>query len=125
MEIVTLWHATGDKDDLRDDEDVLYRIFSDAVECAQLLRRQRTLWSVRFPSRPKLPKMDGTGPLMFDPACKKDDRMDDDELSFGRSMQRYMDIVVTPALFKRGTMNGELFESEEAATRAVVIVGSS
>jgi hypothetical protein len=69
--------------------------------------------------------MDGTGPLMFDPACKKDDRMDDDELSFGRSMQRYMDIVVTPALFKRGTMNGKLFESEEAATRAVVIVGSS
>jgi hypothetical protein len=125
MEIVTLWHVTGDKDDLRDDEDVLYRIFSDAVECAQVLRRQRALWSVRFPSRPKLPKMDETGPLMFDPACMKDDRMDDDELSFGQSKQRYVDIVVTPALFKRGTMNGELFESEEAATRAVVIVGSS
>jgi hypothetical protein len=125
MGVVRPWHKTGAAEELNSDENELCRIFTDAVQFAQFLRRQRALWSIRFPSRPSLPRMAETGPLMFDPTCMKDDRLDDEEMSLEALKKCYVELVVTPALYKRGTMNGELFENEEAATPAIVIMGSN
>ncbi|KAH7081491.1 hypothetical protein BKA63DRAFT_210163 [Paraphoma chrysanthemicola] len=127
MDVVRPWHVTGDPEDVRADEDQLYRIFRDAAQFAQLLRRQRALWSIRFASRPRLPVKDETrtGPLMFDPSSMKDDRGDDEDMSLEAMKKCYVDIIVMPALYKRGTMNGERFESEEAAVPAIVVMGSN
>ncbi|KAF2034236.1 hypothetical protein EK21DRAFT_108275 [Setomelanomma holmii] len=127
MEVVAPWHVSGDSEELRADEDKLYRIFVDAVHFARKLRRQRALWSIRFASRPRLPVKDEmrTGPLMFDPTSMRDDRVDDEDMNQKAMKQCYVDIVVTPALYKRGTMNGERFESEEAAVPAVVVMGGT
>ncbi|KAF1830152.1 hypothetical protein BDW02DRAFT_583095 [Decorospora gaudefroyi] len=120
MAVVTPWCVTSDHEALRSHQDRLYKIFAEAVQLAQFLRCQRALWSIRFPSRPILPGLQETGPLMFDPSCMKDDRGDDEDMHPEQLRQRYVDIVVMPALYKRGNTNGEKFESEEAAVPAVV-----
>jgi hypothetical protein len=121
MKVVSAWHKTGAIEDLKAHERELHRFLSDAVQFAQFLRRQRALWSIRFPSRPRLPDGIGTGPLMFDPAIMQDHR-DDDEGGAEELKNRYVQLIAMPALYKRGTMNGELFESEEAMRLAQVVL---
>ncbi|KAJ4993515.1 hypothetical protein SVAN01_01063 [Stagonosporopsis vannaccii] len=110
MELVETWHAPVPGTDPKVDEDKLRGTFVRAVQLARDLRRQRALWSVRFPSRPEI------GLLKFDPATMQDVRddkdEDEDDLEELKSFQ--VELVVTPTLFKRGTMNGEWFEREEA-----------
>lgn len=122
MDLVTPWCVTGDHDALRGYADRLQKIFTEAVQLAQFLRRQRALWSIRFPLRPSLPDIPETGPLMFDPTSMKDDKGDDEDTHPQQLKQRYVDIVVTPALYKRGNTNGEKFENEEVAALAVVVM---
>ncbi|KAF1995327.1 hypothetical protein P154DRAFT_580897 [Amniculicola lignicola CBS 123094] len=122
MDLVRPWCVTGDHDSLLAHEDRLRRIFIEAVQFAQYLRRQRALWSARFPSRPLLPGLQETGPLMFDPTSMKDDKGDDEDMNPEQLKLQYVDIVVTPALYKRGNTNGERFESEEAASPAIVVI---
>ena len=122
MDLVTPWCVTGDRIALRAHEDRLEKIFTEAAQLAQFLRRQRALWSTRFPSRPILPGLQETGPLMFDPSSMKDERGDDEDIHPEQLKLRYVDIVVTTALYKRGNTNGEKFESEEAAAPAMVVM---
>jgi hypothetical protein len=123
MKVVSAWHKSGAIEDLKAHERELNRVLTDAVQFAQFLRRQRALWSIRFPSRPSLPDGIGTAPLMFDPATMQDHR-DDDEGGGDELKNRYVQLIAMPALYKRGTMNGELFESEEAVRLAQVVLAS-
>ena len=121
MKVASAWQKTGAIEDLQAHERQLHRILADAVRFAQFLRRQRALWSVRFPSRPRLPDGKGTGPLMFDPATMQDHRYDDED-GVEEFKSSYVQLITMPALYKRGTMNGELFEREEAVRLAEVVL---
>lgn len=124
MNIIGPWHKTGLTEDLKFDKRELYRICTDAMQLAQLLRRQRALWSIRFPPRPSLPGEIGTAPLRFDPAIMKDDRLDEEDVNIEELRKCYVELIVTPVLYKCGTMNGELFDSEEAVIPAVVVMAA-
>lgn len=122
MDLVKPWCITAEHDALRGYAERLHKIFTEAVQLAQFLRCQRALWSIKFPSRPSLPDLPETGPLMFDPTSMKDDKGDDEDVHPEKLKLRYVDIVVTPALYKRGNPNGERFENEEIAVKAVVVM---
>ncbi|KAF2624865.1 hypothetical protein BU25DRAFT_460707 [Macroventuria anomochaeta] len=115
LEVVTVWHKTGAAEDLEADKNELHRIFIDAVQFSQLLRRQRALWSIRFPSRPE------AGSLRFNPMFMFDPR-DEDEDDMEELRKCYVELIATPILYKRGTMNGEWFESEEAVRLAEIVM---
>lgn len=120
MELVATWHKTGTTEDLTKDTKELDRIYTSAVYIAQSLRRQRALWSIRFATRPELPGGIGTGPLRFDPASMKDER--DDETNTAELRKCQVEVMITPALLKRGNMNGEFFDKEEAMRAAIVVL---
>lgn len=122
MDLVSHWCVTDDHDALLVYEDRLRKIFIEAVQLAQFLRQQRALWSARFPCRPLLPGQQETGPLMYDPSRMKVEKGDDDDMNPEQLKQQYVDIVVTPALYKRGNPNGERFEIEEASCKAAVVM---
>lgn len=51
----------------------------------------------------------------------KNYRIEDEDEDNGRKLeQRFVEHIVTPALYKRGTMNGEKFDREEAIREAEV-----
>ncbi|OAL49032.1 hypothetical protein IQ07DRAFT_681058 [Pyrenochaeta sp. DS3sAY3a] len=119
MEVIRPWHKEGTPETMKVDEDKLYTIFASAVQLAQVLRRQRALWSVRLPWAPG---GDGTTPLFtFDPTCMEDER-NNDEFGMEELKTRCVEFIVTPALYKRGTMNGERFDKEDARCRAAVVI---
>jgi hypothetical protein len=122
MDLVTPWCVKDDRDALRGYKDTLEETFLDAVQLAKFLRCQRALWSIRFPSQLSLATFPETGPLMFDPTSMKDHDADDEEMRVDNIKQRYVDIVVSPALYKRGNANGDRFDREEATVPAVVIL---
>lgn len=113
--VVKPWHKTGSSEDFKVDEDKLHHIFEGAVQFARLLRRQRALWGLRFPT------VTSSGTLMFNPTCMENER-DEDEVDLERLRRCSVELIATPALYKRGTMNGELFEKEEAVRKAVVVL---
>jgi hypothetical protein len=123
MNVVSAWHKSGAIEDLKAHERELHRVLTDAKHFAQFLRRQRALWSIRFPSRPSLPDGMGTPHLMFNTVTMQDQR-DDDEGGGEELKNRYVQLIAMPALYKRGNMNGELFESEEAVRLAQVVLVS-
>ena len=119
MEVVRPWHKGGTPETLKADEEKLYGIFISAVQLAQVLRRQRALWSVRLPWAPGMPGP--AQPLRFNPISMEDERNNDD-VSIEDLKSRCVEFIVTPALYKRGTMNGERFDREEAICRAAVVI---
>jgi hypothetical protein len=119
MEVVRPWHKGGTPETLKVDEDKLYGIFINAVQLAQVLRRQRALWSIRLPWAGG-----GDGavpPLRFNPTSMEDER-NNEEVSMEELKTRCVEFIVTPALYKRGTMNGERFDKEEARCRSAVVI---
>jgi hypothetical protein len=123
MEVVRPWHKGGAPEALKAEEDKLYGIFIGAVQLAQILRRQRALWSVRLPCVPGWgPGAPGpVQPLRFNPIAMEDERNNDD-VSMEDLKTRYVEFIVAPALYKRGTMNGERFDREEAVCRSAVVI---
>ncbi|KAF2815179.1 uncharacterized protein BDZ99DRAFT_549751 [Mytilinidion resinicola] len=119
MSFIGVWASPERHDEL---EDGLIAIFEDAIWLSQLLRRQRALWYVRFP-RP-IPRTDTTLPglLLFDPATMTDEWSEDTEQDLQLLRQRYVEIVVSPALFKRGNVDGERYDVEYAAVPASVLL---
>lgn len=118
MDVVKAWHKTGTPAGIKAEAEKLHAIFTNAVHFAQLLRRQRALWSIRF----TLPSSGETNaPLKFNPCCMEDERNNDD-VDMEELKKRCVEFIVTPALYKRGTMNGEFFDREDAACRAAVVI---
>jgi hypothetical protein len=60
--------------------------------------------------------------FMFDPLSMRDERADVEDDPEQEQKQQLVDIVVTPALFKRGNANGERFDCEVVAEKAVVVL---
>ena len=110
------WYKPSVAQDLKVAADALYAIFLRAVQLARKLRRQRALWSVRFPSNPE------KGRLRFDPTFMENHLIEEDEVDLEELRKWYVELIATPVLYKRGTMNGEWFEIEEAVQKAVVII---
>jgi hypothetical protein len=106
-------------------EDNLIAIFADAVKLSQLLRRQRALWYVRFP-RPggmwRDVKQIGNVPLMFDPSSMADEWSDNMGTDPVFLRQQYVEMVVSPALFKRGNVDGERYDVECPVVAASVLM---
>jgi hypothetical protein len=101
-------------------EKELYRIYAGAVDFIKSTRKQRVLWSIRFPSSHQLPSGIGTAFLRFNPASMED-ATDDDRFNMDELRKCFVGLIITLALFKRGKMNGELFDKEAALALALVV----
>lgn len=119
QEVMSLVGSLASPSKVQELEIALCEIYTEAVRFAQLLRQQRAIWSVEFPSRPKIP-VDSR--LMFDPSYMRDELDGDDTLDEETSRQQLVEITVTPALFKRGNANGEHYDQEITAVPAGVVI---
>ncbi|RDI80094.1 hypothetical protein Vi05172_g9926 [Venturia inaequalis] len=127
MSVVAPWtnHPCEGGQTLDNLSDQLFMTYLDAVNFSQLLRRQRACWSVKFPKRVPAALEDGVadfGNLRVDPGSMAgvlDEDEDRDPEKLGR---QFVEIVVTPALWKRGNMAGEQFETEHTFVKAVVVI---
>ncbi|KAH7357224.1 hypothetical protein BKA65DRAFT_475009 [Rhexocercosporidium sp. MPI-PUGE-AT-0058] len=109
----------------------LLNIFSDAVHFVRLLRTQRAQWSLRFPkpysNAPISPLQQG-GPnyfdskpqsrIMFDPYTMRSIAPHDDD---ERTDNKFVQIFITPALFKRGDTDGEKFDVFSCIDASVIM----
>lgn len=103
----------------------LMLICADAVEFAQVLRRQRASWSVRTllatvaRGQPADQKADRA--VLFDGHVLKD--FDDEGgmvVDDGKTASKRVDIFLEPAVFKRGDANGDGFDRESCLLKALV-----
>lgn len=98
----------------------LFGILKQAVALSQTLRCQRAAWSVRHivpPGQSLTP-----GPVFFKDRIMED--MDggsyDSEDGESQPRPKIVDVVVSPALFKRGNTDGERFDVETCIEKAQV-----
>ncbi|KAG9188816.1 hypothetical protein G6011_07521 [Alternaria panax] len=122
--VMSLVHVWADAKKVPDLKASLVDIFQDALLFSQFLRQQRALWTPRLPTM-----LSHVGPLMFDAGCMKDDNLSDDEDDDGAGgaqyRQKYVLLVISPALYKRGNMDGAKFDSERAVVPARVTVATT
>ena len=93
----------------------LQEILIQAVKLSQTLRCQRASWSVRH----VVPRASSNDPVHFDGSVmvnERDDAGDDGHQSY----RRLVEVVVSPALFKRGNTDGEQYDVETCIVRAKV-----
>lgn len=95
----------------------LCEIYLDAVRLALSLWRQRAMWIVQYPLKPD---EEGKLRLTFNPNYMQDELNRDDNLDVETSRQQLVEIVITPALFKRGNADGEYLDREDTAVPAFV-----
>lgn len=123
MGVVAKW---GAQEKAHEHEIALTSIFIEAVRLSQLMRQQRALWSVRFPLRTGVPEKTAEtrqmASLMFDPSCMKDEWSEDEGQNAHLLHGTPVEIAITPALFKRGNLNGEHFDKECQAAAASVVL---
>jgi hypothetical protein len=125
MDVIWPWAIPETEAELVDS---LCEIFAEAVRLSQFLRRQRACWTVRFPATPLVPESTAKDPqrtsLVFDPESMifKDDYFDDDEIDPEQLRGAKIELVITPALYKRGNVDGENFDVEYPAVPAWVVV---
>jgi hypothetical protein len=121
----------------------LENIFETAVRFSQLLRRQRACWSVCFPHtrmaanavagqtqrtmNETLPSPAPTDACRYDPLTMEDideDGMDHEEDAFHHSRQvnvaKQVQLLITPALFKRGNADGDKYEVQACLVKSIV-----
>ena len=109
-------------------EEELLGILFQAVRLSQTLRCQRASWSVRHVVDPSTQDpgltTSASPPLFFDEAVMDDKHGDDDsDIDADDPMDRsrkIVEVVVSPALFKRGNTDGERFEIESCVEPAEV-----
>ena len=105
-------------------EQSLSNIYRDAVRFAQLSRRQRAMWIVRFPSKPPTSSI-GESRLLVDPSYMRNESDDGDEVVDEKTLrQQFVQIAITPALLKRGNADGEHYDRQLTAVPAGVKVPS-
>ncbi|KAL1794657.1 hypothetical protein ACET3X_006473 [Alternaria dauci] len=124
LKVMSLVHVWADADKVQDLTASLINIFQDALAFSQFLRQQRALWTPRLPTM-----LSRVGPLMFDAGCMKDDNLsddeDDDRTGGAQNRLKSVLLVISPALYKRGTMDGAKFDSERAVVPARVTVATA
>ena len=115
LAVVGRWAPEEKHEGLREG---LQSIIFQAVKLSQMLRCQRASWSIR-----NAELASDHGALVFDEATMTDKQgeEEEDENSNARTPYRKtVEIVVTPALFKRGNSDGERYEFETCIERAEV-----
>jgi hypothetical protein len=88
--------------------DELSSIFIAAFRLNQILQQQRAIWSIRFPSK-------HGSPQIFDQTSMSDVGEDG-----GGEGHKTVELIVTPALWKRGNADGQRMEHEFCLERANV-----
>jgi len=94
----------------------LVSIFEEAVQISHMLRQQRAYWTLRFPQVIRTDASAPGGVLLFHETTMVDD--DDKEIQ----SSRVVEIVVTPAVFKQGTADGERYDIWTCLHQAIVVV---
>ena len=115
MSVVGPWVAQGERKVL---EVELLEILFSAVSLSKTLRCQRACWSVRHVDGPSA----GESVIFSDEAIMDDKHGDED--SDGQQMPtangKFVEIIVSPGLYKRGNIDGERFEFESCIARSDV-----
>ncbi|GAP91959.2 hypothetical protein SAMD00023353_5700570 [Rosellinia necatrix] len=90
-------------------------VFKPALELSKLLRRQRASWCVRFP------QSNIGEDCLFDPNSMRDKNEDEDEARANNVYTHvWVDMVISPGLFKRGTIDGDRYDVEIVVEKAEV-----
>lgn len=121
MRLMAPWAAGDTRDNFRN----LSNILKDAVKFSQRLRRQRPCWSVRFPWIDSTPEeiAQGNITLLYKPDTMRDPKFDDTKGRLAEMRNLPVEFVVFPRLWKRGTLEGDQFDSESIVKKAEVVVG--
>jgi hypothetical protein len=125
MELMAPWVAPA-MGDTRDGFENLSEILQEAVELSQYIRRQRPCWSVRFPRMP-IPTHEEIAQhkIMrqhYDTARMRDRQFDDRKASSDGLSELLVDFVLSPGLYKRGTLEGDQFDRESIVKKVEVVV---
>ncbi|KAL8953268.1 MAG: hypothetical protein Q9222_000873 [Ikaeria aurantiellina] len=115
MGLVGAWVGTRDRKSLEED---LLAILFNAVSLSKTIRCQRAQWSVR-----QVGSLSASiDPILFDGQIMEDKHggEDSDGEDIPTADGRRVEILVSPALFKRGNTDGERFEFESCIERAEV-----
>ncbi|KAG8530513.1 uncharacterized protein KY384_005016 [Bacidia gigantensis] len=97
----------------------LHGLLLQAVKLSQTLRCQRASWSVRHVVSLEAASLDG--PVVLDDSIMEDVPNDrDHESDISRVPYRIVEVVVTPALFKKGNTDGEQYDVESCVGQAEV-----
>ncbi|KAI0849513.1 hypothetical protein F5Y00DRAFT_269499 [Daldinia vernicosa] len=107
---------------------LIENVYKPALELSRLLRRQRASWSVRFPATRQQPVPGGNTAAIptalraiFDDGVMKDMDLDEEEIpSSDQYCHKYVEIIVGPALFKSGNIDGEQYDMENVIEKAEV-----
>ncbi|KAL2060459.1 hypothetical protein VTL71DRAFT_9490 [Oculimacula yallundae] len=131
METARVW-CSGPQDQQKMAAELL-NIFSEAVHFVRLLRTQRAQWSLRFPkpySKPPSSPLPRDHPnyfdsmpqsrVMFDHSTMKSIAPHDDD---ERTDNKFVQIFITPALFKRGDSDGEKFDVFSCIDTSIIMWG--
>lgn len=116
--IVSLVHDWISPDARKTLEKDLLEILLEAVDLSRTLRRQRACWTVRhfdgLPTR--------NSPVLLDETVMEDVHGDDESDNEGirTAYKRAIDVIASPALFKRGDSDGKRFEVETCVVKAEV-----
>jgi len=101
-------------------------IFKEAVELSQFLRRQRPCWRVRFPRMPIPAKEEITeNKIMrqhYDISKMLDRQFDYRKVSSDGLSELCVEFVLAPGLYKRGTLEGDHFDTESIVKKIEVVV---
>lgn len=125
MELMEPWAApiTGDS---RDDFENLSDILKEAVEVSNYIRSQRPCWSVRFPRTyiPTAAEIAAKKTIWhpYDPYTMRDRQFDDFKGDWGKLRKYFVEFVVSPGLYKRGSLEGDHFDTESIVKKAEVVV---
>jgi hypothetical protein len=111
----------------------LDEVISSAIALSCIIRQQRAYWTVAFPeSSPassvvsqvtsKTPSQ-GKSPILFDPETMRDGKDGEEELDGNcqRSLENHVvELMISPALFKRGDASGNKYDEESCFMPAEV-----
>lgn len=92
----------------KEHEDQLSSIFVDAFKLSRILQSQPAVWSVIFPIKSE-------SPLIFDAKSMKTDGGEDD-----KGGQKLVELILTPALWKRGNADGQFMDRQFCLEKAIV-----
>ncbi|QDS68465.1 hypothetical protein FKW77_010832 [Venturia effusa] len=122
-QVITVFQSWAvDRGVLQELEDTLYMIYCEAVDFSQVLRQQRASWSVKFPQRRIVPGQPDIGGLGFEPHYMRDEKDREEGRERKDLLQQAVELVITPALNKRGTANGDQLDVECTFTKASVLM---
>ncbi|KAJ8123971.1 hypothetical protein ONZ43_g199 [Nemania bipapillata] len=106
---------------------LIENVYKPALELSQLMRRQRAVWSVRF-LYGGLQSRDERNTTLFNERFMNDtEDLEDEDEPKSRDVRwvKRVDIVVTPLLYKSGTIDGKQYDVESVVERAEVFCAPS